>query len=130
MMKSEVETAVEELREAFPDSTVTAVADSEGGAYVTVDPVELGEQYVQGTSWIKFHITFQYPYSDVYPHFVVPNLQRKDGASLGEGLQPSVTFTGDGTTGTQISRRSNKLNPAIDTAALKLAKVLHWLRSQ
>jgi hypothetical protein len=129
-MKPEVEAAIQELRDAFPDSTVTSMADPEGGAYVTVDPVLLGEQYVQETSWIKFHITFQYPYSDVYPHFVVPNLQRKDEASLGEGLQPSVAFPGDGTMGTQISRRSNKLNPAIDTAALKLAKVLYWLRSR
>jgi hypothetical protein len=28
---------------------------------------------------------------------------------------------------TQISRRSNRWDPAVDTAAAKLAKVLQWL---
>lgn len=129
-MKPDVEAAVEELREAFPDSTVTAVPDPEGGAYVTVDPVDTGGPYVQEITWIKFHVTFQYPYSDVYPHFVIPDLQRKDGASLGEGLQQPVAFGGDGLPATQISRASRKLDPSIDTAALKLVKVLHWLGSR
>lgn len=30
----------------------------------------------------------------------------------------------------QISRRSNRLNPATDTAVIKLHKVLAWLRSR
>ncbi|MCZ7579107.1 MAG: hypothetical protein M5U18_19520 [Dehalococcoidia bacterium] len=34
----------------------------------------------------------------------------------------------EGVPAIQISRRNNKLDPATDTAALKVAKVLEWLR--
>jgi hypothetical protein len=128
-MKKDVLTAIEELREVFPDATITAVEDSDGGAHVTVEPVDPGEQYVQRETWVKFHITFQYPYSDVYPHFIRPDLARKDGKALGEAM--TVGQFGDGIgQAIQISRRSNSLNPNVDTAALKLVKVLDWLRSR
>jgi hypothetical protein len=130
-MTPEVEAAVAELREAFPDATITAVPDPQGGAAVTVDPVALGEQYVPQQSWIKFQITFQYPMSDVYPHFVLPELKRADGATLGEGISlGTFSLNGQPEQAMQLSRRSNKLNPATDTAALKLEKVLAWLRGK
>jgi len=121
-----VEKAIAELRACFCESGVDAEADGSGGAYVTVGGVQLGPPYAQPESWIGFQITFQYPYADVYPHFARPDLTRADGRPLGDGLgmarfrnQPAL----------QISRRSNKLNPAIDTATLKLLKVLKWLRT-
>jgi hypothetical protein len=58
---------------------------------------------------------------------VRPDLSRIDGKALGEGLG-HAQFRGQAAV--QISRRSNKLNPATDTAALKLLKVLKWLRSR
>ena len=128
-MTPQVAAAIEELREAFSEATVTAREDAEGGAFVTVDPVDLGRPYAQAETWVKFHITFQYPYSDVYPHFVRPDLARADGQPLGEGMSLG-TFGGDGEPAVQISRRSNNLNPATDTAALKLAKVLRWLKTR
>jgi hypothetical protein len=124
----EVAAAVEEIREAFPGATVTVRDDGEGGAFVAVDPVDPGPPYVQDETWVKFHITFQYPYSDVYPHFVRPDLARVDEQPLGEGM--SLGSSPDGERAVQISRRSNHLNPATDTAALKLAKVLRWLRTR
>lgn len=126
-MTPEVATAIDEIREAFPDTTVTVREDSDGGAFVTVDSVDPGAQYVQRETWVKFHITFQYPVSDVYPHFIRPDLQRVDGQALGEAMSVG-SFEGE--PAVQISRRSNNLNPATDTAALKLAKVLKWLRSR
>jgi hypothetical protein len=135
-MTPEVQAAVEEIREAHPDAAVTAVADPDGGAYVTVEPVDPGEPYAQRETWIKFHVTFQYPLADVYPHFVRPDLRRRDRPDISDGQPPlgeatsMGTFPGDQGTAIQISRRSNKLNPATDTAALKLAKVLEWLRSR
>ena len=121
-----VEKAIAELRSCFSESGVETEPDNSGGAYVTLRSVLLGLPYAQAETWIGFQITFQYPYADVYPHFARPDLARADGRPLGEGLgaarfrnQPAV----------QISRRSNKLNPATDTAALKLLKVLQWLRT-
>lgn len=122
-----VSDAVEDIRSTFPDATVTVREDGEGGAFVFVDPVELGQSYAQPETWAGFRITFQYPYSDVYPIFVRGDLSRSDGAQLGEALTPQ-TF--ENRSAIQVSRRSNKLNPATDTAAIKLLKVLEWLRSR
>lgn len=128
-MKADVEAAVEELRYTFPEATVSAIPDPDGGAFVTVEPVDPGVKYEQRETWIKFHVTFQYPYSDVYPHFVRPDLRRADGNPLGEGMQPG-TSPGDNQPSIQVSRRSNKLDPSIDTASLKLLKVLDWIRTR
>ena len=126
-MKPEVKQAVEELREHFPDAEVMAVGTDDGGAMVTIDPVDPGPAYIQRETWLKFAITFQYPYSDVYPLFVRPDLSRVDGQGHGEGIAKGEF---DGESAIQLSRRSNRLNPAIDTAALKVTKVLAWLRAQ
>lgn len=126
-MNLKVLKAVDEVRAAFPDAQVSADAEPDGGALVFVDPVDPGEQYRQRSTWIGFRIGFQYPYADVYPHFVRGDLARLDGAALGQGM--TVT-TFEGRSAVQISRRSNRLNPATDTAVIKLHKVLAWLRSR
>lgn len=126
-MTEEVAAAVEEIRAAFAEAAVTVRGDGDGGALVVVDPVDPGPSFVQDVTWVGFHITFQYPNADVYPHFVREDLSRRDGQPLGEATSPS-SF--DGRPAVQLSRRSNRLNPAADTAALKLLKVLEWLRSR
>ena len=85
----------------------------------------MGSPYAQAQVWIGFQITFQYPYADVYPHFTNPDLARSDGAGLGGGFG-TATFRGQ--PAIQISRRSNRLNPETDTAALKLLKVIQWMK--
>jgi hypothetical protein len=122
----EVAAAIDEIKAAFPNATVE-VKEEGDAAVVLLDPIDPGEQYKQRESWIGFRITFQYPYSDVYPHFVRGDLSRVDGAGLGEGM--SVT-TFEDRSAVQISRRSNKLDPSRDTALIKLHKVLAWLRSR
>lgn len=126
-MTTEVSKATDEVRAAFPDAVVSVREEPDGGAVVFVDPVDPGAAYQQHSTWIGFRITFQYPYSDVYPHFVRGDLARADGAALGEGMS-ATNF--EGRSAVQISRKSNKLNPATDTAVIKLHKVLAWLRSR
>jgi hypothetical protein len=121
--------AIEEIRETFAESTVTVEGDGSGGAWVVIDPVPLSEIFVQDSTWVAFQITFPYPDADVYPHFVWPDLRRTDGTALGAGFTVSQWGpTGD--PGMQLSRRSNRLDPAIDTAATKALKVLKWLNEQ
>lgn len=120
--------AIEELRGTFEGATVSVKADGEGGAYVRVDPVDPGPPYAQRETWIGFRITAQYPYADVYPLFVSNDLSRVNGQPLGEGMSPNVPF--DGQPAVQVSRRSNHLNPATDTAAFKVLKVLGWMASR
>jgi hypothetical protein len=126
-MTPEVAQAIDELKAAFPDAAVTACSLPDGGANVMIDPVDPGANYVQRKTWIGFAIGFQYPYADVYPLFVRPDLTRSDGASHGEGI---ALTSFDGQPALQLSRRSSRLNPRIDTAALKVAKVLEWLRNR
>jgi len=123
----EINLAIKGIKENFSESEIMVLADSDGGAYVTISPVMLGEQYLDSESWIGFHITFQYPHADIYPHFVNDDLKRKDGKGLGEGMS---TSTFDGKPAIQISRRSNHLDPDRDTALLKLLKVIDWVRSK
>lgn len=117
--------AIEEIRATFETSMVTVKEDNEGGAFVRIDPVDPGAPYIQRQTWIGFRITAQYPYADVYPLFVRNDLSRADGAALGEGMAPNNSF--DGESAVQVSRRSNHLNPATDTAVIKVLKVLEWM---
>ncbi|MCX6071142.1 MAG: hypothetical protein NTU91_09845 [Chloroflexi bacterium] len=127
-MKPEVEGAIAEIRAAFPDATVTARDDGQGGAYVIVDAPGIGTAYVTSTSWVGFRITFQYPYADTYPHFVRGDLARCDRSPLCEGLSAGHTF--EERPAIQVSRRSNHLDPRTETALIKLQKVLEWLRNR
>ena len=124
-MKPDVGKAIEQLKCCFGDAEVVACATEDGGAIVAINPVDLGSGYDPQRTWIKFRIGFQYPYSDIYPLFVRPDLKRIDGQSHGEGIA-LASFEGE--PALQLSRRSNRLNPGIDTAALKVTKVIQWLR--
>lgn len=127
-MTPAVAEAIEEIRVTFEVATVTVKDDGEGGTYVRIDPVDPGAPYAQRETWIGFRITAQYPYADVYPLFVRHDLSRVNGQALGEGMAPNNSF--DGQPAVQVSRRSNHLNPATDTAALKVLKVLRWMASR
>ena len=121
----EVAKAIEEIRRTFDPCPVEEEPDGAGGATVVVSDIPMGSPYTQTQVWIGFLITFQYPYADVYPHFTNAALSRSDGGGLGGGFG-TATFRGQ--PAIQISRRSNKLNPETDTAALKLLKVIRWMK--
>ncbi|MHB8294314.1 MAG: hypothetical protein ACYDH5_06720 [Acidimicrobiales bacterium] len=119
--------AIEEISKNFESAVVTVREDGEGGAYVRIEAVDPGPPYAQRQTWIAFRITAQYPYADVYPLFVRPDLGRADGRPLGQAMAAS-SF--DGHPAIQVSRRYNHLDPTTDTAALKVRKVLRWMASR
>jgi hypothetical protein len=126
-MTPDVEQAIAELKETWPDSTVTARPDGQGGAVVFVENVALFPPYAQDSTWVGFLLSFQYPYADVYPHFVRPDLRRTDEKPLGEAM---TAGSFDGRPAIQVSRRSNRHEPELQTAAIKLHKVLEWMRTR
>lgn len=130
-MKQEVEHAIEQIRAQFPPSTIDVKDDGQGGAYVVVESVDLGERYTEGTrvTWIGFLIPFQYPFADVYPHHIRPDLTRVDGRPLGEGMGQS-RFEGFARDSIQISRRSNQRDSSLETALHKLLKVIQWAKTR
>lgn len=128
-MKPEVKKAIEEIRRSFPDSSVEVRETGDGGAHVRVNAVDLGPAYTEGTrqTWIAFKIGHDYPFSDVYPHHVRRDLARADGNAHGQGFG-NATAEGWGAESVQLSRRSNHRDAALETALLKLLKVLDWAR--
>jgi hypothetical protein len=129
-MTPEVKHAIEEIMGAFEGHRVDAVAEPQGGAYVVVNDLNIGDRYNPALTWFGFLISFQYPNADVYPHFIDGGLKRVDGRPHGAGFSGPVTWPGRSGQVLQLSRRSNRWNSAFDTAATKLAKVLEWMRSQ
>src|SRR6266849_5171240 len=76
-MTPEVEVAIAEIK---------AASEPQGGAYLIVQNLAIGERYIPNTTWIGFLITFQYPDADVYPHFIRGDLKRADGQSFPAGI--------------------------------------------
>ncbi|OKH30521.1 hypothetical protein NIES2101_42275 [Calothrix sp. HK-06] len=107
-MTPEVQRAIEEIQQIFPKHNVEVEAEGQGGAYVIVHDLLIGERYLPSSSWIGFTISYQYPYADVYPHYLDAGLRRIDGLVQGAGL--SMT-TWQNRQVIQVSRRSNRWNP-------------------
>jgi hypothetical protein len=126
-MTPEIQQAIKEIQTSFPENRIEVIPETQGGAYVIVHDLLIGEQYISPTNWVGFLMTFQYPNSDVYPHFTDINLHRRDNNVLGQGLSKT---TWQNKPAIQVSRRSKRWNPAVDNAAIKLAKVLNWLKTQ
>jgi len=135
-MTPEVESAVEELIAQHSETTVTAEPDGDGGAFITIQTIALSEKFDPQQTWIKFHITVNYPAADVYPHFIDPAIKllgssHPETTPMGEGTGlGDYKFAGKDLRAIQISRQSRHLDPAVDTAALKLVKVIAWLESR
>ena len=89
-MKPEVETAIAQIKAEFVGHPVDIAPDSDEGAYVTVHNLAIGDQYSPSISWVKFQISFQYPFADVYPHFINGSVRRVDGQRWGAGLSLST----------------------------------------
>lgn len=127
-MTPDVERAIAEIQQAFSENAVEIQPDPNGGAYITVQDLAIGDQYIPSRSWVGFKITFQYLHADVYPHYINGPVRRVDGQAYGAGMQVSQSW--QGRNAVMVSRRSNRWNAAVDTAATKLAKILSWVRSQ
>jgi hypothetical protein len=134
-MKEAVRKAIDEIASSYPGQPIREIEDGEGGAYVIVDDLQLGEKYAPPISWIGLHITFLHPEPDIYPLFLDANVRYIGSGQAANGGYPEAMTQGHKMPGfdlpaIQLSRRSHRWNPVRDTAALKLTRVLDWIRSQ
>jgi hypothetical protein len=131
-LTTQVKQAIEEIRKAFAGHSVDVEPDNDGGAYVTVDSLFLGDQFVPSTSWIGFHITYQYPHAGIYPHHTAGDLMRADGQALGEAIHQGREWKTPSRTRSAMvfSRKSHGWDASRDTAAVKLQMVLEWIRTR
>ena len=124
-MKQDVANAIEELKRAFPSSEVSSREDGNGGAYVVVEDVDIGERYCPSSTWLGGHIPALYPYADIYPLFMADNVHRVDGVAFQAPVTHGAQFLER--SAVQISRRNNHTQHYPQTAVAKFLKVLHFL---
>ena len=124
-MKQNVRNAIEELKLAFPSSVVRTKEDGDGGAYVVVEDVEIGDRYQPSSTWIGGHITALYPYADIYPLFIANSVRRVDGVAFEAPVTDGAQFFDR--PALQVSRRNNHTQNYPQTAVAKFVKVLHFL---
>jgi len=123
-----VATAVDEIRRAFPDASVRAWPDGQGGAFVVIDDVELGPAWAPSSSWLGFMVSYLHPETDCYPHYVGAEVHRIDRQAMQAPFHSGQTF--DGEPAIMVSRRSPGRDPLLDTPARKTQSVLQFIRSQ
>lgn len=131
-MKEAVQAGVSAIVARFGDDRVRVVEDGQGGAWVEITDVELGDPYDQETSFVVFVLPFNLPNADVYPLFLRHDLSRRDHAALGEGFaNTALSWPGDPNPRpvTQVSRRTRGAF-SLQTSLQKLEKVLEWVRSR
>ena len=128
-MNDPVRQAIDEIGSSFTTHKVVELEDGQGGAFVIVEGIAIGEQFSPSTTWIGQAIAYTYPDSDVYPHWLDPGVRLASGDQLPAGLSANQTMPGFQRPAVQVSRRSNRWDPNTDTAALKLLKVIKWLHA-
>lgn len=128
-MNPELLVAIDEIKSAFPESGVDYLDNGDGSIWVTVSSVYIGKQWVPSSSTISFGIGAQYPYAECYPHYLDPSLKKADGSPHGEAIHPN-NQTPRGDAAVMVSRVNRQFGDVPDTAAIKLVKVVDWLRSR
>src|SRR5947207_1536607 len=89
-LKEAVGEAIAQIRERFDGHDVHVREDGDGGAFVTVDDLALGDLYTQQATWLGARIVCTYPYADVYPLYCRGDLTRRDGRGLGDGTSTAT----------------------------------------
>ncbi len=125
-MKTEVSTAIEELKRQFPTAAFTVWEDGQGGARVLMEPVAIGSKYRPSDTWIGFQIPAQYPYADIYPVFI-GNVARLDGRPFVAPVTPGHNF--EGRPALQVSRKNSAAQRGLQKAVAKVLKVLAFLEN-
>ena len=132
--KSAVREALATLEIAYPGVQISTTPDGQGGLWVEFAEIPLGATYIQKSTFLVFNLPFNLPGGDIYPLFVREDLARVDGSPLGEGFAsvqlqwPPCSSTQR--QATQLSRRTRGNAFTAQTAAQKVAKVLHWLETR
>lgn len=132
-MKEAVQTALAAIIERYGADRVRAVPDGQGGAWVEIRGVGLGDTYSQGTTSAIVLLPFNLPNADVYPMCIRADLTRRDGGALGEGFSAtSLSWPGDEQPRavTQVSRRTRRSDFTRQTPLQKVEKVIDWIRTR
>lgn len=123
VLADQVEAAILELETEH--ASVEWEHDGEGGAFVTVGPIEFGSRWTPDTAPVSCQIAFNYPDAAIYPFYTTSELQSTVG--LWPAALQRVSWRG--TDVVQISLRIRGWRPEHDTASTAIAMVQHWFRT-
>lgn len=125
-MKATVEAAIEDLRRQFDGHVIKVEEDTTGGAYFTIEDVDIGPGFTPSRSWIGGHITNGFPHADIYPMYIDHALQRSGGKAF---TVPVVHIAGwRGRPVIQVSRINRNAAAQPQSAPLKVLRVLDFLK--
>jgi hypothetical protein len=118
----DVAEGIDQLEEAFPGQ-VFHEPDGSGGAYITIEDLELGSGWNVSAASISFHLPYNYPAAAPYP-FYLP------GDTSPHGAWPQVLqqVSWRGRQVVQVSLRHNNWDPHRDTAVGSVMQVRNRLR--
>lgn len=126
-MKREVKAAIDELQMQYTEASIKSRDDGQGGAYIIIEPVNLGPGFCPTTTWMGFHIAAQYPYADIYPVFVGAEIARADGQAFQAPITPNHQF--ESRAALQVSRRNSSAQTGMQSAKAKVLKIIRYLES-
>jgi hypothetical protein len=125
VISGDVATGIAELEGAFR-GRVSHEPDGSGGAYVTVDSIELSERWTQLNAPLTFHLAYNYPASAIYPFYLPADVVPVNG-SLPPALQP-VQWRERNVI--QVSLRHTNWDPRRDIAVGAVMQTQDWLQRQ
>jgi hypothetical protein len=123
VVSAEVAEGVRQLEMAFPDQ-VSHEPDGQGGTYVTVGDIQLGDGWTEVAAPLTLHLAYNYPAAAPYP-FYLPARVEPNG-TWPEALQRVHWRDTDVL---QVSLRHNSWDPGRDTAVGSVFQVRDWLRT-
>lgn len=125
-MTDDIKSAIESLRKRFGSENVST-DESGPGVIVNIANINPGDQFTAKNCILSFIIPDSYPWSDIYPQYMTPPLERKDGGSLPSDIQHSEW---NGAPASQLSRRSQSAGDSASISVVnKINRVLSWLRT-
>jgi hypothetical protein len=120
----EVEEGLAELKSAF-EGCVSHEPDGAGGAYVTIEKIDLGKNWSAASAPISFHIPYNYPAAEIYPYYL-PAAIGPRGAWPG-ALQ-RIRWRDQEVV--QVSLRHSNWDPERDRVLGSVTQACLWLKSQ
>jgi hypothetical protein len=123
-LASDVSHGLDELEAAFPDR-VTAEPDGTGGAFVSVDSIDLGDRWARSITPLAFHLPYNYPAGAIYPFYLPGDVTPNGG--LPPALQP-VEWRGRRMI--QVSLRHTNWDAQRDNAVGAVMQTQAWLKRQ
>lgn len=126
-MKPQVQTGIEELQRQFPETVISTRDDGSGGAYVILTPITIGSRYTPTSTWMGFHIPPLYPYADIYPVFIGPEVRLANGQAFVPPVTHNAVF--EGRAAIQVSRRCPAAQQSLQKATTKVLKILNFLET-